>query len=109
MVKNSISDTSFICDCEQWHRSACLGEPFYKEHENKRYCVLHHPPAGKEVAFDEAFKRKLLNNDLDFRGVVFPSPLKFIQQKFSGLNVSGAVFLSDVLFEFCTLEKARFW
>lgn len=30
-------ESGFVCDCEEWMRSACSGEPFYKEHEGKRY------------------------------------------------------------------------
>jgi hypothetical protein len=36
-------EDKFVCDCEEWMRSACAAEPFHKEHQDKRYCVLHYP------------------------------------------------------------------
>jgi len=56
-------------------RSACAGEPFYKEHEGKRYCVLHFPGKEKSAGFKAAFQRKLENKDFDFGGVWFPDEL----------------------------------
>ncbi|MGH9753889.1 MAG: pentapeptide repeat-containing protein [Blastocatellia bacterium] len=68
---------SFICACDEWMRSACASEGFYKERERKRYCVLHYPGSEKIVAFRIALKRKLDAEDLDFRGLWFPEKAGF--------------------------------
>jgi len=47
---DSITDPDFHCECEEGMESACIGEPFYKEWQGKRYCVLHFP--GQEKARD---------------------------------------------------------
>jgi hypothetical protein len=60
-------------------RSACEGEPFYREHAGKRYCVLHFPSPAKTVKFLEVVRRKLANQDFDFRGVWFPSEALFFK------------------------------
>src|SRR5436189_3028170 len=62
---------TIVCACEGWMRSACAGEPFYKEHEGNRYCVLHFPGKEKSADFEKALQRKLENEDFDFRGVWF--------------------------------------
>ncbi len=62
LISNSHQDstnTVFTCDCEAGMRSACDGEPFYKEHEGKQYCVLHFPGGEKSASFEEALRRKL--------------------------------------------------
>jgi hypothetical protein len=68
---------AFICACEEWVRDACRGEGFYKEHDGKRYCVLHYPGTEKKEAFAEALQRKLGDNDFDFGGVWFPDFVDF--------------------------------
>jgi putative addiction module component (TIGR02574 family) len=57
--RTSDPESAFVCDCNKWVRKACAGEPFYKELEDKRYCVLHFP--GKEKRAD--FKRSLLHSE----------------------------------------------
>jgi hypothetical protein len=99
----------FVCDCSEEARPACAGERFYKEHEGKRYCVLHYPGIhypGKEdgVDFDEALKKlvkeksayfddalriKRQAKDFNFRGVWFPG----------ALDLSGVEFCSEASFE----------
>src|SRR4051794_888941 len=79
----SIAEPSFVCDCEEWMRSACNGIPFYKEHEGKRYCVLHYPDKEKSVTFEVALQKKLEAGDFDFRGVWFPDAVDFSEFKFS--------------------------
>ncbi len=84
---------AFVCDCQKWMRSACAGEPFYQEHEGKRYCVLHFPGAEKGAAFAEALKRKLDAEDFDFEGVWFPNGRDFSNYNFgAGANFSSAKF-----------------
>lgn len=68
---------AFICDCDEWMRSACGGSAFYKQHESKRYCVLHYPGKEKAAAFSEALERKLAAKDFDFSGVWFPDEVNF--------------------------------
>ena len=69
--------------CDSWAASACSGEEFYREHEGKRYCVLHFPGEAKQKDFEEALRRKLNNNDFDFRGVWFPGPANFAYVEFT--------------------------
>src|SRR6266571_1114211 len=83
----------FICDCEEWMRSACMGLPFYKEHESRRYCVLHYPGKDKTADFKAALDRKLKERDFDFPGVWFPDEIDFKGFKFSAAaNFSYATF-----------------
>jgi Pentapeptide repeats (9 copies) len=79
--------TSSVCDCHEWLRSACTSE-FYKEHEGKRYCVLHYPGREKIEAFMSAVKGKLDTKDFNFRGVWFPEEVSFADVQFS----AGAYF-----------------
>src|SRR5262249_53488749 len=72
---------AFLCDCKKFMGSACEEEPFYKEHEGKRYCVLHYPGTDKSTDFKQALKRKLDREACNFQGVWFPEPVVF--QSFS--------------------------
>jgi len=67
----------FVCECRKSWRSACTGELFYKEHEGKRYCVLHYPGKDKALTFSEAIRRKVVAKSFNFRGVWFPDALDF--------------------------------
>jgi hypothetical protein len=53
------SEPGFVCDCEEWMRSACERLPFYQENESRRYCVLHYSGKEKTAHFQAALKRKL--------------------------------------------------
>jgi len=70
---------AFVCDCRKLSRSSCKGLAFFKEHEGKRYCVLHYPGKDKKGAFAEVIKRKLEAEDFNFRGVWFPDDVEFSQ------------------------------
>ncbi len=95
----------FVCDCEEWMHSACAGEPFYKEHEGKRYCVLHFPGKEKSEAFAEALKRKLDAEDFDFCGVWFPDRLTFENFTFSAeADFDSATFSAEVDFSAATFS-----
>ncbi len=85
-------------------RSACEGEPFYKEHEGKQYCVLHSPEKEKSEAFNEALNRKLENKDFDFRGVWFPDDVDFNGFEFS----ASADFFSARFSEKADFQSAKF-
>src|SRR6266568_1490548 len=78
------SESNFVCDCEEWMRSACAGESFYKEHQRKSYCVLHFPGPEKRARFKDALQRKLDNFDFNFRGVWFPDELSYSKFHFKG-------------------------
>ena len=83
----------FVCECEGRMRSACEGENFYKEHDGKRYCVLHYPGTEKKEDFKQALQRKLDAKDFDFRGVWFPEDVSFSDFTFGAdANFSGAQF-----------------
>ncbi|MBL8189222.1 MAG: pentapeptide repeat-containing protein [Acidobacteria bacterium] len=84
---------AFVCDCEERARSACQGQPFFKELEGKRYCVLHYPDTDKLEAFRLALKRKLDAQDFDFQEVWFPESVSFEKFEFSALaNFGGSKF-----------------
>lgn len=79
----SVAESTFVCGCNELCRSACSGERFYKEHEGKRYCVLHFPSAEKNSEFELTFQRKLNKNDLNFRGIWFTDIRPFRKNVFS--------------------------
>ena len=60
-------------------RSACAGEPFYKEHKGKRYCVLHYPGKEKSEDFARVYQRKIAAGDYNFCGVWFPDVVNLSQ------------------------------
>jgi hypothetical protein len=94
---------AFICDCEEWARSACKALTFFKEHEGKRYCVLHYPAAEKSAAFNEALRRKLDAQDFDFRGVWFPDKVDFSNLTFpTFVDFTGATFGAAAMFDSAT-------
>lgn len=52
-------ESTAVCDCQEWMRSACSEGPFNGGLGGKRYCVLHSPDTEKSEAFKEALKEKL--------------------------------------------------
>src|ERR1044071_6262424 len=93
------ADIAFICDCKSQDRPACKGLAFYKEYEDKRYCVLHYPGKEKGAAFNEELKRKLAAKDLNFSGVWFPNKPNFYGFIFDTLaNFHHATFESGANF-----------
>jgi hypothetical protein len=95
----SSADSDFVCDCYAFALSACEGEPFYKEHQRKRYCVLHYPSDDKVEAFEKAFKRKIAADDFDFHEVYFPSVANFTNVRTNNrANFSRAVFNDTAYF-----------
>jgi hypothetical protein len=44
-------DPSVDSTCTQAMTGACAGEPFFREIEGKRYCVLHLPDVDKKRSF----------------------------------------------------------
>ena len=101
MSVSPISDpeSTFVCDCYKWMRSACTGEPFYEEHEGKRYCVLHFPHTDKSADFEKVLQRKLKSEDFNFPGVWFPDPLSLSKFAFlKDVDFRSATFTADVRF-----------
>jgi hypothetical protein len=96
LLQEPTREPGFVCDCEEWMRSACKGLPFYKEHERRRYCVLHYRGKEKRVNFKAVLDRKLNNKDFDFRGVRFPDDIDF----------SGFEFSADVDFSYATFNAS---
>src|SRR5438105_14607324 len=98
------ADSIFICDCEEHMRSACAGELFFKEHNGKRYCVLHYPDTEKSEDFEKALQRKLDDGDFDFQGVWFPKHVSFekftfsTDAHFSDAHFSANAYFSDAHF-----------
>jgi uncharacterized protein YjbI with pentapeptide repeats len=80
-------------------RSACAAESFYKEHEGKRYCVLHFPGREKSADFGKALMVKLDRQDYDLRGVWFPEEPPFPKFEFSAdADFRGAIFTTNANF-----------
>src|SRR5438094_721549 len=98
-------ESDFVCDCDERVREACAGEPFYRELEGKRYCVLHFPGKEKSADFEQALHRKLENEDFDFRGVWFPDKLPFEEYKFTTkADFSFATFSAEAYFGSATFS-----
>jgi pentapeptide repeat protein len=96
----------FVCDCQDWMRSACAGEPFYKEHEGKRYCVLHFPSKDKSIDFAQVLQKKLANRNFIFRGVWFPGNESFSEVAFSEVaDFRGATFSGHTNFNTATFAE----
>jgi hypothetical protein len=72
---------------------ACQSEPFFGEHEGKRYCVLHFPSSAKKEAFDIALERKVDSYDSNYQGVWFPQGCRFTTLEFrQPLDFTSAFF-----------------
>lgn len=98
-------EPDFVCACKERMRSACAGEPFYQEHEGKRYCVLHCPSKEKSADFGKALQRKLENKDFDFQGAWFPDASSFSEFDFSAdANFEGATFSAHADFGYATFS-----
>src|SRR5258707_281049 len=104
-------ESDFVCGCgDESMRSACAGEPFYKEHKGKRYCVLHSPGKEKSADFEKALQRKLEKKDFNFRGVWFPDELKFSRFTFSApADFRFATFNADVDFHSATFRADSYF
>ena len=97
-------------DCSVWMRWACTGLAFYKEHEGKRYCVLHYPGKEKRADFKAALHSKLNKKDFDFRGVWFPDPVDFRGFEFSAeADFSSATFSAEADFSSATFSAAAYF
>src|SRR5258708_6553124 len=94
------TDSAFVCDCKPTWRSACAGEPFFREHEGKRYCVLHFPGQEKTVQFKEVLDRKREQKNFVFSGVRFPEKVLF-----AGLGFFGPTFDTSVDFSEATFDQ----
>jgi hypothetical protein len=104
-LPTSESESEFVCDCEEWMRSACSVEPFDQEHEGNQYCVLHFPGNEKKVDFKKALERKIANKDFNFLGVWFPDQVDFFDFDFNDTaNFSFATFTADVHFRGSTFR-----
>ncbi|MEN3332371.1 MAG: hypothetical protein V7641_1736 [Blastocatellia bacterium] len=87
----------FVCKGDKWARTVCEGEPFFKEHEGKQYCVLHYPGKEKSAAFDAALQKKLEAEDFNFRGVWFPEAANFTGFEFSAAATFRSATFKDQL------------
>lgn len=73
----SSQNENFICECDEWLRTSCKNEVFFKQHSGKNYCVLHYPDFDKLDNFSKAIQRKIDNHHYDFKGVWFPIEFNF--------------------------------
>src|SRR5215813_12715938 len=104
LLQENQSNT-FVCDCEEWMRTACAGEGYYKEHEGKRYCVLHYPIKEKAEDFKIVLEKKVKSEDFDFSGVWFPDRVNFDGVYFSAdANFIFATFSADADFNKATFR-----
>lgn len=72
-----VTDYTLHCQSDKAMHSACEGESFYKEHEGKKYCVLHFPGEKDSSKFKEALKRKTDIKDFNFYGIWFAEEVSF--------------------------------
>jgi uncharacterized protein YjbI with pentapeptide repeats len=86
-------EAPFTSECVKGTTGACKGESFFREHEGKRYCVLHLPDADKKEAFDSAVKKKLESQDFNYQEVWFPN-----KPRFSGIQIDKPVDFSNAVF-----------
>lgn len=101
----SESDSPFVCDCKKSMRSACAGEPFFNEHEGKRYCVLHFPGEEKTDAFLRSLVQKYSRRVFNFSGVWFPNEQHFINSIFNNdADFSYATFNAEADFRAARFE-----
>jgi len=119
--RSTKAPVAFVCECEEYVRSACKGLPFYKEHKGKAYCVLHYPERDKVAAFNEVLKKKLSTQDFDFQGVWFPDKAKiglfaFTQPAYfnfatfsAGLRFDDVTFSAEADFSSATFSEAVYF
>jgi hypothetical protein len=82
----------------------CAEEPFYREHEGKRFCVLHFPGKEKAADFEVALLRKVRSEDFDFHGVYFPGDFSLYQPIKSRADFSEATFAGRLDFGSTTFK-----
>jgi Pentapeptide repeats (9 copies) len=101
---------SFICDCAESMRNSCKDEWFYKDREEKRYCVLHYPGSEKAGDFHLAVKKKLDARDFNFRGVYFPERFNFIGIRFrADADFTDATFSGDTSFIGASFDEGAYF
>src|SRR5882672_4106598 len=102
---------SVNCQCEWLPEDGC-DEPFYKEHNGRRYCVLHYPGTDKQEQFERSLAARLDESNskyLNFVGVWFPDLVSFLGERFTSLaDFSRARFNSDVEFTESHFDEVRF-
>jgi hypothetical protein len=100
-------ESGFTCECEEQMRSACAGEPFYKEHEGMAYCVLHYPGKEKSSDFGKALQRKLEDKEFNFCGVWFPNSPMFSEFDFgTAADFRYSIFSAGADFRSTTFSAA---
>jgi uncharacterized protein YjbI with pentapeptide repeats len=99
-------EPAFLCSCKEQMRPACSSQPFYQEHDGKRYCVFHYPGNDKVGDFNSALKTKLNARDLDFRGIWFPGEADFAEFSFENeANFNEAIFTGWTSFRSAKFQK----
>ena len=92
--------TEFVCEVDEYYRSACEALDYYGEHEDKCYCVLHYPGEEKQDDFRKVIESKLARKDYDFGGATFPEgSADFVAGEFdASANFTGATFFGEANF-----------
>jgi Pentapeptide repeats (9 copies) len=98
----------FVCGVREkdpYHLSACKNLPEYRD---TGYCVLHFPGEEKE-GFEQVKKDKLVREDYDFSGTVFPEGTSdFSRFVFDGnADFTGATFIGEADFSFAQFSGAE--
>lgn len=88
----------------------CKDLPLYGEFNGNPYCILHYPDSSKENNtknnFWTVFKERFDTQQLDFRGVWFPSHFIYTAQNFTEeMNFSFAYFNGIVEFSWSYFES----
>jgi hypothetical protein len=88
----------FVCECDEWVRSACKGLGRYGEHAGRQYCVLHYPDEKDDGKFRAALNKKLDERDFDFSGVWFHERAAFNRPYAGDVNFNYATFFEEADF-----------
>jgi uncharacterized protein YjbI with pentapeptide repeats len=105
------SKSTVNCEVIDYLRPACA-PTFYKEHQGRRYCVLHYPARDKEdTDFQREVRRKLKCGNFNFDGAV-GSYLNFVTFDFARLNIprvfKNASFAGAFFYHECDFSHVEF-
>lgn len=86
-------ETTINCEYKDPDKVPCSQGSHYKEHEGRRYCVLHFPGKEKGKEFNEVLLSMIKSEDYNFSGVWFPEGQWFRRYEFNKpANFHGAYF-----------------
>lgn len=112
------SEEKFKCYCGDWRfknaffviddvrEKVCRDLPFYRELDNKQYCVFHYPSKDKFEDFEVIFQERLKEDVWDFRMVYFPKALTYQNEEFNkSADFGHAIFADGVSLKYCKFNE----